>query len=97
MGRRQTRISSTDLVRSIGRILRKVRFQGESFVIERNGREVAVLMPLQARPRRSLKQVLSTWMASGPPDLDFAAALEQVGREDRPLEDPGRSSSTRAP
>ena len=41
----ETRISSTSLVRSIGDVLGRVHYRGESFVIECNGKEIAVLSP----------------------------------------------------
>ena len=91
------RISSTDLARSVGDILSRVRYRGESFIIERNGKEVALLTPPPGAVRCSLKDVLTAWLDAGPPDPDWAASLEEIGREDKPLKDPWESSSTPAP
>ncbi len=94
---RRTRISSTELARSIGDILGRVRYRGETFVIERNGKDVALLSPEPAPVVRHLRDVLHAWLDAGPPDLEWAEILERVGQEDRPPEDPWGSSSTRAP
>lgn len=94
---RRIRISSTELARSVGEILGRVRYGGESFVIERNGKEVAVLGPCRSAPRHSLREIAEVWISAGPSDPAFAVALERVEREDRPLENPWGSSSTRAP
>ena len=94
---RKKRISSTRLARSVGDVLACVRYRGESFVIEKNGKGVALLSPLPEAHRRSLREIAEAWRSQGPPDEDFAALLEQVGRTDGPEENPWESSSTRAP
>jgi len=91
------RISSTELARSIGDILGRVRYGRESFVVERNGKEVALLTPTSDASPKSLKEVLGAWIHAGPPDEEWANLLEQIGREDLPGQDPWESSSTPAP
>jgi antitoxin (DNA-binding transcriptional repressor) of toxin-antitoxin stability system len=93
---RNVRISSTELARSIGDILGRVRFKGESFVIERNGKDVALLTPLPEAAHRSLRDVLSAWVDAGERDPEFADQLEALDREDLPPEDPRGPSSTPA-
>jgi prevent-host-death family protein len=90
-------ITATELVRSIGDVLGKVRYRGDSFVIEKNGTQVAKLVPVD-RPgaSKSLHAFLSAWL-EGPQDLEFADLLEQIDREDQPLEVPWDTSSTPAP
>lgn len=94
---RKTRISSTELARSIGDILGRVRYRRESFIVERNGKEVALLVPAPSGNRRILEEVLRAWIEAGPRDEEWAELLERIDREDRPLEDPWGSSSTPAP
>ena len=94
---RKVRISSTELVRSIGEILGRVRFKGESFVIERNGKDVAFLSPLPGAGRRSLADVLAAWIDAGERDPEFADQLEALDRADLSVENPWGSSSTQAP
>ena len=82
------RISATELVRKLGDVLARIRFRGDSFLIERNGAGVARLIPLAEMPAGSLSEALDAWQAGGDADPDFADALEQVGNADRPPESP---------
>ena len=54
----KTRITRTELARSVGDVLNRLHFRGESFVIERNGKEIALLIPRPQKVRRSLRAVL---------------------------------------
>jgi antitoxin (DNA-binding transcriptional repressor) of toxin-antitoxin stability system len=81
-------ISSTELARRLGDVLGRVRYLGDTFVIERNGDPVARLGPLPGASPVTLREALRAWTEAGPPDPDFADALEQVGGADRPPEDP---------
>lgn len=83
-----TRISATDLARSLGDVLGRIRYRGESFTVERNGEPVARVVPLVEHPTATLIDVMSWWSAAGEPDADFARALEELGEADRPPEDP---------
>ena len=85
-------ISSTSLVRSIGDILGRVRFRGEAFIIERSGKPVAVLSPYPATEATSLAGTIGTWVDAGPPDLEWANVIENVGTDDQPPEDRWESS-----
>ncbi|MFQ5899769.1 MAG: type II toxin-antitoxin system Phd/YefM family antitoxin [Candidatus Methylomirabilia bacterium] len=77
------RISATELARKLGDILARVRYRGDSFVVERNGDPVARLVPL---PEKStpLLEALGAWRAAGAPDPAFADDLERIGAADRP-------------
>jgi prevent-host-death family protein len=81
------RISATELARRLGDILGRVRYRGESFIVERNGTPVARLEPVGGVPRATVRDALAAWRA-GEPDPAFADALERVGSADRPPEDP---------
>jgi len=82
------RISSTELARRLGDVLGRVRYRGDSFVIERNGDPVARLTPLPSGSVSSLREGLAAWCSVGTPDAEFAEALERIGAEDRLPEDP---------
>ncbi len=82
------RISATELVRKLGDVLARIRFRGDSFLIERNGAGVARLTPLPEMPAGSLGEALDSWQAGGDADPDFADVLERVGSADRPPETP---------
>jgi prevent-host-death family protein len=82
------RVSATELARRLGDVLGRIRYRGDSFVVERNGEPVARVVPLIDRPTATLGEVLESWTSMGPPDKDFARVLEEVGAADRPPGDP---------
>jgi antitoxin (DNA-binding transcriptional repressor) of toxin-antitoxin stability system len=81
-------ISATELARRLGDVLGRVRYRGDSFVIERNGSAVARLVPLPEKSIATLREALAAWRSAGRPDEAFAAALEAVGDADRPPDNP---------
>lgn len=75
-------VSATELVRRLGDILGRVRYRRETFLIERNGRPVARLTPVDvASPATPLGEALSAWCERRDPS--FADDLERVGAADR--------------
>ncbi len=82
------RISATELARKLGDVLGRIRYRGDSFIVERNGEPVARVVPLVERPTASLGEVVRGWATEGPPDPAFARDLEEVGAADQPPEDP---------
>jgi prevent-host-death family protein len=82
------RISATELARRLGDILGRVRYRGDSFLVERNGEPVARLVPLPGRATITLREAFAAWRGSGRPDAGFAADLERIGAADRPPESP---------
>jgi prevent-host-death family protein len=80
----ELRISATDLARRLGDVIGRVRYRGESFVIERNGEPVARLVPVPGKNLSSLNEALHAWRATGPADPSLADDLERVGATDRP-------------
>jgi prevent-host-death family protein len=85
------RISATELARRLGDVLGRVRYRGDSFVVERNGDSVARLVPVPEASVTSLQEALSAWRSAGEPEVGFADDLERVGAADRPPEDPWAS------
>jgi prevent-host-death family protein len=80
------RISATELARRLGDILARVRYRGDSFVVERNGDPVARLVPLPQKAISSLREALAAWQGAGTPDPGFADDLERIAAADRPPE-----------
>lgn len=78
------RLSATDLARKVGDILGRIRYRGDSFVVERNGEAVARMIPAADRAFPSLHEAIAGWMAAGPPDGGFATDLERVSSADAP-------------
>ena len=87
----ERRISSTELARRLGDVLGRVRYRGDSFLVERNGEPVARIVPLPERTPTSLEEALKAWRSAGAPDASFADDLERVGAADRLPEDPWAS------
>lgn len=82
------RVSATDLARKLGDVLGRIRYRGDSFVVERNGEAVARVVPVPQRPTASLGEVVTAWTAAGAPDSAFAKDLEEIGAADQPATDP---------
>ena len=82
----ERRISVSELMKRLGDILAKIRDDGDSFVVERNGDPVARLIPLPGRNSSSLSEALAAWRAAGEPDAAFADDLERIGAADLPPE-----------
>lgn len=85
------RISATDLARKLGDVLGRVRYRGDSFVVERNGDPIARLVPLPEKAPSLLREALAAWHAAGARDLTFADDLERIGAADLPPGNPWAS------
>ena len=81
-------ISATALARRLGDVLGRIRYRGESFVIERNGVAVARLVPAGTDEQAAVADALRRWRDAAEPDLEFASALERIGAADREPGDP---------
>lgn len=82
------RISATELARNAGEILGRIRYRGDSFLVERNGEAVARVVPVVDRPTATLGEVVGGWLSAGSPEPDFARDLEAIGASDHLPEDP---------
>lgn len=82
------RISATELARQLGDILGRVRYRGESFVVERHSAPIARLVPAGGAGTTSLRTALAAWAGAGSTDADFADDLARVGAADRPPRNP---------
>jgi prevent-host-death family protein len=86
--RMDIRISATELARRLGDVLGRIRYRGDSFVVERNGAPVARVVPVLDRPTARLGEVLGGWVGAGAVDPAFARDLEDVAGMDVPASDP---------
>ena len=82
-----TRIAATRLARGLGDVLGRIRYRGESFLIERNGVLVARMGPVKPEKPPTLREIVGAW-TSVEADDQFAADLEAVGAADTPARDP---------
>jgi antitoxin (DNA-binding transcriptional repressor) of toxin-antitoxin stability system len=85
------RISATDLARRAGEVLGRVRYRGDSFVVDRNGDPVARISPVVGASTGSTRDFVDIWRAAGVPEASFADDLEAVGALDVPPELPWAS------
>lgn len=82
------RISATELARTLGDVLARVRYRGDTFLVVRNGKTVARVVPAPEGSSSTLGEAIAAWRAAGPPDPEFADILERVNRADKPPENP---------
>jgi antitoxin (DNA-binding transcriptional repressor) of toxin-antitoxin stability system len=82
-----TRIGATQLARGLGDVLGRIRYRGESFLVERNGVLVAKIEPLTPARLPRLRDVVDAW-SSVDADSEFANDLARVGAADPPAHDP---------
>jgi len=85
------RISSTDLVRGLGDVLGRIRYLGDSFIVERNGEPVARIDPIAGVSPVTVREALAAWGEGAHTDPDFAQDLERAHAADLPPDDPWAS------
>lgn len=74
----ETKITATDLARSLSDVLSRVRYRRESFLIQRNGEAVATLTPAQPTSGVSLRDLVARLGPLAMPGDGFADNLEAV-------------------
>lgn len=84
----EVRITATELARKVGDVLGRVRYRGDTFIVERNGEPVARVVPVPGATAATVGEALRAWRDAGPPDPEFADDLERVNRSDRPPQSP---------
>ncbi len=85
----ETRITATELAKSLSDVLNRVRYRGESFRIERNGEPIATLAP--ASPVSggiTMRELVALLKELGSPDEDFADDLEAIHSSQPKISDP---------
>lgn len=84
----ETKITATELAKSLSGILNRVRYRGERFVIQRNGEPVATLAPAGVGPTLSLADLAALLETLPRPDEGFADDLEAIQATQRPASIP---------
>ena len=75
-------IAATELARSLGDILARVKYRHDSFVVERNGTPIARVVPFEsAGAQATLGEALAAWSETSDPS--FADDLARVGEADQ--------------
>jgi antitoxin (DNA-binding transcriptional repressor) of toxin-antitoxin stability system len=84
-----TRITATELARNLSDILNRVRYQGERFLVERNGEAVAVLEAPVDHKIFTAADFSEWWTKVPKPDPEFWDDVEEARRQmNQPLRDP---------
>ena len=83
-----TVITATDLARSLSDILNRVRYKGETFVIQRNGEPIATLAPSGPKPGVTLGELAEALGRLTMPGDGFADDLEAIQASQTVLEPP---------
>ena len=78
-------IRATNLARRLGDVLSKVRYRWDSFVVKRNRRPVARIVPIEGEAEcGTLGEALSIWCDGAASDPAFADDLDAINASDRP-------------
>jgi antitoxin (DNA-binding transcriptional repressor) of toxin-antitoxin stability system len=73
----KSRISATEAVRSFSELMNRVRYRGESFIVERGGKPICEILP--AGPPKFSGAELAKLLHSLPkPDLEYLAIVEDL-------------------
>jgi antitoxin (DNA-binding transcriptional repressor) of toxin-antitoxin stability system len=80
-------ITASLLARRLAEVLGRVRYGGESFLVERHGTPIARIGPPAAVGNATLAEVADAWMRARDDDA-FADDLERVSAADRPPKNP---------
>jgi antitoxin (DNA-binding transcriptional repressor) of toxin-antitoxin stability system len=73
----KSRISATAAARSFSELMNRVRYRGESFIVERGGKPICEILP--ARPAKFSGAELANLLRSLPkPDKEFFAVVEDL-------------------
>lgn len=84
----ESKITATELAKSLSDVLNRVKYQGERFIIERSGEPVATLGPVGPALGTMLSEVAAKLKGLRFPDEDFADDLEAIHAEQRPIGEP---------
>ncbi len=75
-------IMATEAVRKFSELLNTIKFNGEHYIIERGGKPVAYMGPIngaiKTRPLRDLKSILKTLPRLGDEIDSFTSNIEEI-------------------
>jgi antitoxin (DNA-binding transcriptional repressor) of toxin-antitoxin stability system len=73
------KVSATDAARNFSEILNRVRYRGESFLIERGGEVICEIRPT-GTTRFTGRDLVALFKSLPPVDEDYLDAVEQITR-----------------
>jgi prevent-host-death family protein len=73
----KSHISATEAARSFSELMNRVRYRGESFIVERSGKPICEIVP--ARPPKFSGAELASLLRSLPkPDAEYLEIVEEL-------------------
>ncbi len=75
---RPRRISAAKAARSFSEILNRVKYRGESFIVERNREPICRIEPVRRRKPLTTDNFAEFWKSLPRPDDKFADDLEEI-------------------
>jgi len=75
-----TKITATELARNLSDILNRVRYKGESFIVERNGEVVGELAPAKRSKKMTWGEFARWWNTLPKPDPEYWDDVEEAHR-----------------
>ncbi len=72
------RITAAQAARSFSDILNRVKYRGESFIVERNREPVCRIEPVRRGKRVTTDDFADFWKSLPRPDVKFADDLEEI-------------------
>jgi antitoxin (DNA-binding transcriptional repressor) of toxin-antitoxin stability system len=73
----KVRISATETARRFSELMNRVRYRGESFVVERAGKPVCEILPAQP-PKFSGRELADLLRSLPKPDEEYLALVENL-------------------
>jgi antitoxin (DNA-binding transcriptional repressor) of toxin-antitoxin stability system len=73
----KSRISATETVRGFSELMNRVRYRGESFVVERGGKSICEILPATP-PKFSGRQLADLLRSLPKPDKEYLALVEDL-------------------
>jgi prevent-host-death family protein len=84
----KSRVSASEAARSFSELMNRVRYRGESFVVERSGKPICEILP--ARPPKFTGAELAKLLRSLPkPDEEYLALVEELIAKQLSVAEPG--------
>jgi len=77
----ESHITATQAARSFSDILNRVRYRGETFLVERGGEPVCRISPAEAPKRSTLGDLVRLLRALPVPDVGYMDSVEQISRK----------------
>lgn len=73
----KSRISATEAARTFSELMNRVRYRGESFVVERSGKPICEILPARP-PQFSGAELVSLLRSLPKPDEEYLAIVEHL-------------------